>query len=404
MAVLPKSNRLMSALIILFACTCYGEDELEENDPCQAKHYKGICQINRNCPHLEDTMNAMGLKADSVAHCGFTVQEEIICCPDRMETKTAKPTGLSLGERIKELMREAMSGSDVKPPKRNSVSSRFSNRPAYQACIEIEKHLMPSIQRHILNGKTTNFGEYPHMARIMYDNVKLRCGGVLIDKRFVLTAAHCVDGKEGKAIKVVLGVTDFNDPKQRNTRQNRDIKKIHLHPNYDDSRLYNDIALIELDRDAVFNQNVYPTCLHTDQTELSSGTDLVVTGWGQTEYKRYSARLLKANLLYMPMQLCRNIYANVYDNRLNRGIVDTQLCAYSPDRDACAGDSGGPLHIVHDQSANNYRVMGIVSFGPKCGFPLPGVYTRVSKYLDFIEGIVWPDGLSNELTAFSYRL
>uniref|UniRef100_A0A0A1XSE9 Serine protease persephone n=1 Tax=Zeugodacus cucurbitae TaxID=28588 RepID=A0A0A1XSE9_ZEUCU len=272
------------------------------------------------------------------------------------------------------------------------------------ACFEIEKELMPSIQPHVLNGTAANFGEYPHMARIMYDNVKLRCGGVLIDKRFVLTAAHCVDGKEGKAIKVVLGVTDFNDPKQRNTRQNRDIKKIHLHPNYDDSRLYNDIALIELDRDAVFNQNVYPTCLHTDQTELSSGTDLVVTGWGQTEYKRYSARLLKANLLYMPMQLCRNIYANVYDNRLNRGIVDTQLCAYSPDRDACAGDSGGPLHIVHDQSANNYRVMGIVSFGPKCGFPLPGVYTRVSKYLDFIEGIVWPDGLSNELTAFSYRL
>ncbi|XP_054087781.1 serine protease Hayan-like [Zeugodacus cucurbitae] len=364
----------------------------DENDPCQAKHYKGICQTNRNCPHLEDTMNAMGLKADSVAHCGFTVQEEIICCPDRMETKTAKPTGLSLGERIKELMREAMSGSDVKPPKRNSVSSRFSNRPAYQACIEIEKHLMPSIQRHILNGKTTNFGEYPHMARIMYDNVKLRCGGVLIDKRFVLTAAHCVDGKEGKAIKVVLGVTDFNDPTQAETRQDINIKKIHLPQNYTNSRFYDDIALIELDGDAVFNQNVRPTCLHTDEGELLNGVDLVVTGWGLTEYKNTSDILLAANLTYIPVPFCDRVYANLNYWRLNRGIVDTQLCAYSPGIDACRGDSGGPLQIVRDKSINNYRVVGVVSIGPECGDPLPGVYTRVSKYLDFIEAVIWPVG------------
>ncbi|XP_028897199.2 serine protease persephone-like [Zeugodacus cucurbitae] len=193
------------------------------------------------------------------------------------------------------------------------------------------------------------------MARIMYDNPESRCSGSLIDKRFVLTSARCVDGNMAKAIKVVLGVTDFNDPTQR-TRQDINIKKIHLHPNYDVSRIYNDIAVIELDGDAVFNQNVYPTCLHTDQTELRNGADLVEIGWGLTEFKTQSERLLAANLHYTPFQSCNNTYANLNDNRLNRGIVDTQLCAYSPGSNACAANSGGPLHIVQDKSTYNYRL------------------------------------------------
>ncbi|XP_054088550.1 serine protease persephone isoform X2 [Zeugodacus cucurbitae] len=379
--------RFLILLIIVFDNWCLGTLAQQENCPCQNENYSGVCTRIPNCPTIFNR---------HLMVCSYWYNEPIICCPSARTPQKAYPQRWTNVWTNPQLTFAQPSGELQQWPS--------NSRTADRACQEIEKNSNPFIETHIYRGTVTSYGEYPHMARIMYDSNKLKCGGSLIDKRFVLTAAHCVDDNEDKAIKVVLGVTDFNDPKQRNTRQNRDIKKIHLHPNYDDSRLYNDIALIELDRDAVFNQNVYPTCLHTDQTELSSGTDLVVTGWGQTEYKRYSARLLKANLLYMPMQLCRNIYANIYDNRLNRGIVDTQLCAYSPDRDACAGDSGGPLHIVHDQSANNYRVMGIVSFGPKCGFPLPGVYTRVSKYLDFIEGIVWPDGLSNELTAFSYRL
>lgn len=92
------------------------------------------------------------------------------------------------------------------------------------ACKEIEKSLMPSLQAHVLKGTATSYGEYPHMVRIIYDLDKLRCGGVLIDKRFVLTAAHCVQTKDGKAIKVVLGVSDFNDKTQIEYRQDIDIK------------------------------------------------------------------------------------------------------------------------------------------------------------------------------------
>uniref|UniRef100_A0A034WSG4 Serine protease persephone n=1 Tax=Bactrocera dorsalis TaxID=27457 RepID=A0A034WSG4_BACDO len=410
--MLATSRRICFVLIVLFACSRLGAADQEENDPCETDDYRGVCYTARNCPHLKDAMTAMGLNSTFVATCGFTVWEELICCPNEVNfrTTTTKSTefttissksirdslkGLSPEEskrRIKELMREAMGGLERPPMKRNATSLRASERPADRACKEIEKNLMPSLQPHVLNGTETNFGEYPHMARIIFDLDRLRCGGVLIDKRFVLTAAHCVRNKQGKPIKVVLGVSDFNDKTQIDYRQDININQTYLPQNYSEFSFYDDIALIELARDAEFSQGVYPTCLHTDQMELPYDIDLIVTGFGNTENKKSSDRLLAANLTYIPGLLCDQGYADIKDIRLNRGIVDTQLCAFSPDSDACQGDSGGPIHFVKDKHYNNYRVVGIVSFGYECGSALPGVYTRVSEYLDFIEAVVWPDG------------
>lgn len=53
------------------------------------------------------------------------------------------------------------------------------------------------------------------------------------------------------------------------------------------------------------------------------------------------------------------------------------------------GDSGGPLQSVTADGLN--RLVGVTSFGRGCGSPVPGVYTRVSRYLDWIESVVWPN-------------
>lgn len=57
--------------------------------------------------------------------------------------------------------------------------------------------------------------------------------------------------------------------------------------------------------------------------------------------------------------------------------------------DACQGDSGGPLFSVNQDSGVS-TIVGIVSFGISCGTELPGVYTRVASFVDWIEAIVWP--------------
>lgn len=70
-----------------------------------------------------------------------------------------------------------------------------------------------------------------------------------------------------------------------------------------------------------------------------------------------------------------------------------QICAYDPKAasDACQGDSGGPLQMFESKSLAIATVVGVVSFGASCGTELPGVYTRVAFYIDWIESIVWPN-------------
>lgn len=67
---------------------------------------------------------------------------------------------------------------------------------------------------------------------------------------------------------------------------------------------------------------------------------------------------------------------------------DSQVCAGSRNekKDTCRGDSGGPLQIRHEHNVNMYSVVGVTSFGRGCGnIGVPGVYTRVSHFVDWIE-------------------
>lgn len=56
-----------------------------------------------------------------------------------------------------------------------------------------------------------------------------------------------------------------------------------------------------------------------------------------------------------------------------------------------SGDSGGPLQMFEQKSSAIATVVGVVSFGASCGTELPGIYTRVAFYIDWIESIVWPN-------------
>ncbi|XP_067635813.1 serine protease persephone-like [Eurosta solidaginis] len=384
-----------------------------ENDPCKTDHYKGICATSSNCPNLPNTMSTMGLSGNHVGRCGFTVVDEIICCPESalISTTPRSPTEFTTissqgirdmlnalpaherKQKFKDLMREAEIGGRPNPSKSNAKLVRAADRPADRACREIEKNLMPSLIFHILGGDPVpSPTEYPHMVDIVYDNDVLKCGGSLIEKRFVLTAAHCLEVRGAKAIKVRLGVTDFNNTAQLASLVEIDIKTTYIHERYSSFSHYFDIGLIELVKDVTYTASVYPTCIYTNENDLPDNTELVVTGWGRTENENQPARLMAAYLNVIPVSKCDLSYASHRDRHLIHGIDETQICAFAPGKDACWGDSGGPLHFANDKSFNNYRVVGVVSFGLLCGSNAPGVYTRVTAYLDFIESIVWPEG------------
>ncbi|GFX13821.1 proclotting enzyme [Trichonephila clavipes] len=89
--------------------------------------------------------------------------------------------------------------------------------------------------------------------------------------------------------------------------------------------------------------------------------------------------LMEVSFDIQSQELCRK----AYERELN--ITQEYLCAGMMDgsKDSCQGDSGGPLVAVG--KGNKYYLVGVVSFGKLCAQPgYPGVYTRVTKYLDWL--------------------
>lgn len=104
--------------------------------------------------------------------------------------------------------------------------------------------------------------------------------------------------------------------------------------------------------------------------------------------------LMKVSIDFIDRSICNKTYSSdVGEKLLKRGIVTSQLCAgnLNGGKDTCHGDSGGPLQILNQSPRCTYSIVGVTSFGKFCGFKnSPAVYTRVSKYVPWIESIVWP--------------
>nr|CAD7449683.1 unnamed protein product [Timema bartmani] len=168
------------------------------------------------------------------------------------------------------------------------------------------------------------------------------------------------------------------------------------HPGFKTPSHYNDIALLKLNRDAVFSGYVRPACLHTSLDDPTNKA--VATGWGLVEWTddTGSNDLMKVSLPFVPTAQCNNSYKSLFGGRkLSGGILgDSMVCAGEKlgGKDTCQGDSGGPLQLVVDDPYCMYSVVGVTSFGTTvCGARnSPAVYTRVAHFVPWIEKIVWP--------------
>lgn len=121
--------------------------------------------------------------------------------------------------------------------------------------------------------------------------------------------------------------------------------------------------------------------------EAASPNELLfVAGWGQTESSSSSPVKLKIKLPIVSLNSCRNAFRQY---RLSPD--ESQICAGGErDRDSCKGDSGGPLmNTVKNNNNEQWYIEGIVSFGARCGSDgIPGIYTKVSSYVDWIHNNV----------------
>ncbi|MBB5955608.1 secreted trypsin-like serine protease [Saccharothrix tamanrassetensis] len=191
------------------------------------------------------------------------------------------------------------------------------------------------------------------------------CGGALVGPTRVVTAAHCtiertaltVRNRKPAELRVVVGRRDFDTTDGRVVH----VTRLWRHPAFESVDGGDDLATLTL-AEAVPQQPV-------GIGSASAGDRAVVFGWGRTgESAAPSRRLREVDLPVMSDDAC---------TRAVQGYrVDAMLCAGYPEggKDACEGDSGGPLTV-------GGVLVGVVSYGRGCARAgRPGVYTRVSHY------------------------
>jgi len=240
----------------------------------------------------------------------------------------------------------------------------------YYANNGIQTHLL---SKRIVGGQEATEGDGRWLVVIKKEGT-FKCTGSLIDSFWVLTAAHCVDDKS--AFVAELGVYD-RSKYEPNAIQSIKVSRIILHPNFNSSSLYHDIALLKLDKPAVLNNRVVIIPI-VDFTSFPLGVEAWLTGWGAT-YRSGSSQTLKRNVsvpILSDSQCC--------SQHIMKGYVIqslTQLCAgkVGSQRGGCSFDDGASL--VYIKNSKPY-LAGILSFGFSCGDG--DVYTRVAAFQNWM--------------------
>ncbi|GFU07918.1 serine proteinase stubble, partial [Nephila pilipes] len=139
------------------------------------------------------------------------------------------------------------------------------------------------------NEGEADFGEWPWQAAILKTEGKVnifQCGGVLIDKYHVMTVAHCVYHLykyNEYPLNVRLGEWDTQTKTEFLAHEDYKVSKIIVHPEFRNTSLWNDIALLRLEEPVLFAPHIDTVCL-PQYDENFAGQNCVVTGWGKDAY------------------------------------------------------------------------------------------------------------------------
>ncbi|XP_063324139.1 trypsin-like [Pelmatolapia mariae] len=238
-------------------------------------------------------------------------------------------------------------------------------------------HSRVLMQGRIVGGHTAAPNSIRYLVSLKSTSGQHFCGGSLVHRYWVLTAAHCNIGAE--QMMIVAG--DYKVNVFEGTEQYAKPRILVIHPLYNRSTNNADIMLIKLRAPMVLNKYVSLAPLPRQGTGVAEGHVCRVSGWG---YNSLEGGQVPVTLRTVTVPIVSTARCNSSDS-FNGNITANMICAgYSTGgKDACKGDSGGPL--VCDR-----RIYGVVSWGNGCGdAKFPGVYTAVSRFRRWIDQTIY---------------
>ncbi len=230
----------------------------------------------------------------------------------------------------------------------------------------------------IVGGTNASIADFPW--QVYYESGDFMCGGSIIAGNWIITAAHCTENEDGSAIPVseMFVKAGATNPYNVHEGERYQVSQVILHEDYNSRTLANDIALMKL-KDPVDVPDARPIKLVTADDAGEGATDpgviSWVTGWGLTDISPevLPYTLQKVQLPIVSRLQASTVWRSIPDNFIMAGYRDAT-------RDACNGDSGGPMVVP---VSGEYRLAGITSWGSE-DCDTYSAYTEISAFEEWI--------------------
>ncbi|XP_055716233.1 serine proteinase stubble-like [Phlebotomus papatasi] len=264
---------------------------------------------------------------------------------------------------------------------------------SFDTCGEIARKKNPLI----VSGEESYRGQFPWHAALYISSgpqLKYTCGGSLINKKTILTAAHCVALKDStrpmQPAQLLIYLGKYSLLQWHGPEQDVKVSEIIIHPNYDNEKFFSDLAIVKLKTEARFSEYVRPVCLWGFNKELRGIVNKIgrVPGFGYNEYGIVDDKLSYVNMPVVTHETC------IWSNRdfFSRITSNVTYCAgFKNGSSVCNGDSGGGMVFKEN---NKWYLRGIVSVSIAlqnhflCDPDHYAVFTDVAQFIDWINDLL----------------
>ncbi|XP_058462999.1 chymotrypsin-2-like [Malaya genurostris] len=221
----------------------------------------------------------------------------------------------------------------------------------------------------IAGGNDAAPGQFPYQVSLRDSQLVHFCGGAILNNRWIITAGSCVIGKEPANVLVLTGSQSLTEG-----GTNIPADRIIVHPNFNDTTLLNDVAVIRVRTPIILNDDAFAVRMASDYLSIAYGA--LTSGWGRPEIDTptFPDWLQYISSTVITHTECSGRFEPPYDERIAESVLCT---ANAEGKGTCLGDAGSP--VVY-----NGELQGIVSWGIPCGMGYPDVNSRVSTHRPWV--------------------